>query len=115
MQITNTTRATTLATQARHATAFTDRLRGLMLAPSLPNGGGLLLEPESSIHTFFMRYPIDVVYLNKAYHVLRVDHAMPPSRLGPIYTRGCHAILELPAGVITASETAVGDVLEIST
>lgn len=113
MRITNRTRQTTIATQARRATAFMERLRGLMFVPALPEGGGLLLEPESSIHTFFMKFPLDVVYLDRAYRVLRVDHQMPPSRLGPIYTKGCHAILELPPGVLSASQTQVGDELNL--
>jgi uncharacterized protein len=113
MRITNHTRQTTLATRARRATAFMDRLRGLMFVPGLPDGGGLLLEPESSIHTFFMRFPLDVVYLDRHYRVVRIATAMPPSRLGPIYTKGCHAILELPSGVIASSQTEVRDELRI--
>lgn len=111
MRITNRTRQTTLATRAHRATSFLDRLRGLMFVPALPEGGGLLLEPESSIHTFFMRFPLDVVYLDRTYCVVRLAHQMPPSRLGPIYTKGCHAILELPPGVLVASTTQVGDEL----
>jgi uncharacterized membrane protein (UPF0127 family) len=111
MRINNRTRQTTLAHSANRATGFVDRLRGLMFVPALPDGGGLLLEPESSIHTFFMKFPLDVLYLDRAYRVLRVEHQMPPSRLGPIYTKGCHAILELPPGVLRASATQVGDEL----
>lgn len=111
MRVINRTQQTTLANQARRATSFIDRLRGLMFVPSLPDAGGLLLEPESSIHTFFMRFPLDVVYLDRTYRVVRVDHQMPPNRLGPIYTKGCHAILELPPGVLAASTTQVGDEL----
>lgn len=111
MRITNRTRQTTLATQAHRARSFIERLRGLMFVPALPEGGGLLLEPESSIHTFFMKFPLDVLYLDRHYRVLRVEHQMPASRLGPIYTKGCHAILELPPGVLAATATAVGDEL----
>lgn len=113
MRINNHTRNTTLATNAQRATAFLARLRGLMFVPALPEGGGLLLEPESSIHTFFMRFPLDVIYLDRTYRVVRLASEMPPSRLGPIYTKGCHAILELPSGVISASRTHIGDELEI--
>lgn len=111
MRITNLTRQTTLASRAHRAASFLDRLRGLMFVPELPDGGGLLLEPESSIHTFFMRFPLDVVYLDRNHRVVRLDHRMPPGRLGPIYTGGCHAILELPPGVLAESQTQVGDEL----
>jgi uncharacterized membrane protein (UPF0127 family) len=111
MHIYNRTRQCTIASHARKATSFGDRLRGLMFVPALAEGEGLLLEPESSIHTFFMRFDLDVLYLDRAYRVVRLAHAMPPSRLGPIYTKGCHAILELPAGVLSATNTQVGDEL----
>lgn len=113
MQIRNLSRQTTLATHAIRAHSYRERLMGLMFQEDLPDGGGLLLEPESSIHTFFMRFPIDVLYLDRAWRVLRADGAMAPNRVGPVVTRGCHAILELPAGVIGRTGTQVGDQLEV--
>ncbi len=113
MQIHNLSRQTTLATSAQRAHTYRDRFLGLMFREALPEGGGLLLEPEGSIHTFFMRFPIDVLYLDRDSRVLRAVQAMPPSRIGPVLTRGCHAILELPAGVIQQSGTEVGDQLQI--
>lgn len=113
MKIQNRTRQTTLATTARRAEGFMARLKGLMFQNELPAGGGLLLRPESSIHTFFMRFPIDVLYLSQEWQVLRATANMPPYRLGPLFTKGCHAILELPAGTIAETGTEVGDRLVI--
>ncbi|HEX8682548.1 MAG TPA: DUF192 domain-containing protein [Ardenticatenaceae bacterium] len=113
MQIQNLSRQTTLATNAQRAHTYRDRFLGLMFREALPEGGGLLLEPEGSIHTFFMRFPIDVLYLDRDSRVLRAVQAMPPNRIGPVLTRGCHAILELPAGVILQSGTQAGDQLRI--
>ncbi|MBA3533314.1 MAG: DUF192 domain-containing protein [Ardenticatenales bacterium] len=113
MHIYNRTRQTTLATAARRAQSYKTRLLGLMFQNHLPEGEALLLEPESSIHTFFMRFPIDVLYLDKSYSVLRADPAMPPNRIGPLVTRGCHAVLELPPGTIAATQTEVGDQLSL--
>lgn len=113
MKIYNLTRQTTVATNAHHAKGFYARLMGLMFKESLPEGGGLLLMPETSIHTFFMRFPIDVLYLNREWLILRADAEMPPNRIGPLFTRGCHAILELPPGTIAATQTEVGDQLEV--
>ena len=114
MKIRNLTRQTTLATKACRADSWHSRLMGLMFQKELPQEGGLLLVPEGSIHTFFMRFPIDVLYLSRDWEVLRADNEMPPYRLGPVFTRGCHAILELPAGTIASTQTEVGDQLEIS-
>lgn len=112
--ITNTTRATTVAHNVRVATGFIDRLRGLMGVNSLAPHDGLLLQPESSIHTFFMRFALDVVYLDRTYTVLRLDPNMAPWRIGPLYTHHCHAILELPVGALASSQTQVGDKLKVT-
>jgi uncharacterized membrane protein (UPF0127 family) len=111
MRIVNLTRGTTVATRARRASGFLERLRGLMFSPGLPEEGGLLLEPEGSIHTFFMRFPLDVAYLDGSYRVLRVCAHMAPNRPGPVTTRGCRAVLELPPGTLAASGTEPGDLL----
>lgn len=79
----------------------------------LPEGDALLLMPESSIHTFFMRFPLDLLYLSRDFEVLRATREMPPWQVGPLYTKRCHAILELPPGVIAATQTQVGDRLTL--
>lgn len=112
MQIVNITRQTELCTQAEHAASFLRRLRGLMFRRNLPRGAGLLLEPEWSIHTFFMRFPIDVLFLNRSHIVLAAHQSVPPNRLGPVH-RGAHAVLELPAGSIAETNTHAGDQLDI--
>jgi uncharacterized membrane protein (UPF0127 family) len=74
----------------------------------MPAGHGLLLSPAGSIHTFFMRMPIDVLYLDRDGTVLRADRAVPPWRLGPIVRRA-RTVLELPAGTIARTGTQPGD------
>ena len=111
--IRNPLRQSTLATRAQVARGFLPRMRGLMGRPSLPEGEALLLLPESSIHTFFMRFPLDVLYLSRDFEVLRATHEMAAWRVGPLYTKGCHAILELPPGTIAATQTQVGDRLAL--
>lgn len=83
-----------------------------MGARSLPPGEGLLLDPGGSIHTFFMRFPLDVVYLDRNGRVLRIAERMPAWRIGPIVWR-CRYVLELPPGTIAATGTAVGDTIEL--
>ncbi len=110
-RIVNTTRGTVIASRAERARTFWARLRGLMFRASLPAGGGLVIEPNSSVHTFWMRFPIDVIFVDRQNRVVGLAPAMPPNR--PYAgARKARRTLELPAGVITTSATQLGDVLE---
>lgn len=108
MQVSNQTRGLPLVTHGELAETFWARFRGLMGRSSLREGEGLILNGDNSIHTFFMKFPIDVVYADRMGRVVRVDPAMPPNRIGPIVF-GTTYILELPVGVIQATGTTVGD------
>jgi uncharacterized membrane protein (UPF0127 family) len=110
MQIENQTRGQPLITRGELAGTFWARFRGLMGRPSLQEGEGFILKGDKSIHTFFMKFPIDVVYADRTWRVLRLDPAMSPNRIGPIVPRAAY-ILELPVGIIQATGTAVGDQL----
>jgi len=72
------------------------RMRGLLGRRSFDSGEGLLLRPAASVHTAFMRFPIDVVFLDRDLHVLKVARSVPPWRM--VGRRGAKAVLELPAG-----------------
>lgn len=109
----NRTRNTQLVTAGTVADNVWTRFRGLMGERALPEGYGLLLRNESAIHSFFMRIPIDVVYLDAAANVVRVTDAMPPWRLGPL-VRGVQDVLELPAGTLARTRTCAGDQLELN-
>ena len=77
------------------ATAFT-RMKGLLGRSGLEPGEGLLLRPASSIHMFFMRFPIDVVFLDRELEVRKVVPDLGPWRFAG--ARGAKSALELPAG-----------------
>jgi hypothetical protein len=79
----------------------------------LEPGDGMLIDPCSSIHTFFMRFPIDVIFLNRARRVVGLRAAMPP---GKPYAGawGARSVIELPAGIIVATHTQMGDLIEMS-
>ena len=113
MRITNTTRQTILADRARRTGSFLARGRGLMFSPPLPEGGGLVIEPCNSIHMLFMRYPLDILFLDKASRVVFMYRGIKPWRMGRI-VRGARLAVELPEGVIDHSGTQVGDMLEIT-
>lgn len=110
LRVVNRTRNTVLVTNGLVADTYRTRLLGLMGKRELPPGFGLLLLHETAIHTFGMRLPIDVIYLNAAGVVLRTTLAMPPMRLGPL-VRGVRNVLELPKGTLAQSRTLVGDQL----
>lgn len=107
----NLTRKTLLADQAERADTFLTRFRGLMGVTSFPMGRGLHIEPCTSIHTFFMRLPIDALFLDSTLCVVDVCHALAPWRMSRVYF-GARSVLELPAGTAAASGTLPGDHLE---
>lgn len=115
IEIRNETRGQVLATQAELARSFVARGRGLMGRVSLPAGYALIIYPEWSIHTFFMRVPIDVLFVDKKHVVVGLQHAMPPSRpfAGVAPWRGQY-VVEMPAGVLAATGTEVDDQLSLT-
>jgi len=110
LQIDNLTRNTSLVTAGRVADNFFSRFVGLMGAAGLEAGEGLLLTRCNSIHTHFMRFPIDVLYVSREREVVHVDRIMAPWRFGRIH-RQSSFVVELPAGA--AAGTEVGDVLGV--
>jgi uncharacterized protein len=83
------------------------RVRGLLGRTSLPSGEGILLRPASSVHTAFMRFAIDVVFLDRDLRVLKVAAAVCPWRAAA--RRKAHAVLELPAGEAERRGLGPGD------
>lgn len=114
VQIVNTTRGTILATQASIASTAWTRARGLLGRRTFPAGEGLIITPCNSIHCFFMAFPIDVVYVDREYRVLRAIAGLRPNRVGPIIM-GARHVIELPEGTLEASSTHVGDQLATET
>ena len=114
MQIYNSTRSMVIADKVEVAKSFWARGIGLMGRTSLPTGFALIISPEWSIHTFFMRLPIDVLFVDKAETVVGLRHAMPSGRpyAGVSPLKG-HYVVELPAGVLAATGTQVGDVIAV--
>ena len=83
------------------------RMRGLLGRKSLPNGEGILLRPASSVHTAFMRFPIDAVFLDRELRVLEVAQDLRPWRAAG--RRKAHAVLELPSGEAARRGLEPGD------
>ena len=113
-RIVNTTRDTTLAARAEQARSYWARLRGLMFRSTLPEDGGMVIEPNNSVHTFWMRFPIDVVFVDRQDRVVGLVNAMPPNR--PYAgARKARRTIELPAGTIARTNTEIGDTLRFET
>jgi uncharacterized membrane protein (UPF0127 family) len=87
------------------------RNRGLLGRRSLAPDSAMILAPCSSVHTFFMKFPIDVVFVSRAGQVLKVRAHCRPWRLA--VGAGAFATIELPEGAAEATATNVGDQLEI--
>ena len=87
------------------------RMRGLLGRKYLRQGEGMVLRPGWSIHTAFMRFPIDVVFLDRELKVLEVRASVPPWRLAA--RRGARAALELGAGEASRRGIAVPDTLRL--
>ena len=85
------------------------RMRGLLGRSGLEPGSGMLIDAAPSVLTFFMRFPIDVVFLDRDCTVVRVVHALKPWRVAG--ARRAVAALELPAGTAAEARLEEGDVL----
>ena len=94
------------------ADSFFLRLRGLLGRGELAAGEGLLLRPAGSIHTWFMRHPIDAVFLDRDMNVMRTVPAIRPWRMAAV--RRAHAVLELRAGEAAQRGVEIGDRLVIA-
>ena len=84
---------------------------GLLRHKNLPAGQGLWIVPCQSIHTFFMKFAIDLVYLDKRLRVRKVRHSVRPWRISACLL--AHSVIELPAGSVAATATRRGDQLSI--
>jgi uncharacterized membrane protein (UPF0127 family) len=111
MKVSNLTRGTVLATRLEVADSGKKRSKGLLGRKGLEPGGGLWIVPCESVHTFFMQFRIDLVYLDRKYRVKKIRHSVGPWRLSACLS--AHSILELPAGTIRSTQTQAGDTLEM--
>ncbi len=110
MRAVNQKNGAVLAERVERATSMRARLRGLLGRKSLPEGEALLIEPCTSIHTFFMRFDIDAAFVGKDGRVLRAIRDLRPWRATRIYPSAA-LVIELPAGTLRRTATGEGDAL----
>jgi hypothetical protein len=106
--INNQTAGTCLALTAHLSDTFWTRLKGLIRKKSLPLGSGMVLIPCQSIHTCFMRFNIDLIFVNRENLVCYLIENVPPYRTTSII-RDAYYVIELPIGTIRITQTQVGD------
>ena len=109
-RIINVSKGTVVAEDVAVARSFWGRFRGLMLRRGMASGEALLIEPRASIHTAFMRFPIDVVFLDREKQVVKVAENVRP--FWAALSRG-HSALELNAGSAGKANVVEGDRLVI--
>lgn len=112
LRVLNPARGTVLATQLEVAISGKARRKGLLGRNRLLPGEGLWIVPCESVHTFFMRFPIDLVYLDRGNRIRKVRSAVGAWRMSACFS--AHSVLELPAGTIRETSTQRGDVLEFA-
>jgi len=111
-QLIDVTLKAVLADRLKRAEGFGQQLIGLIGAPVLPAGSGLWLPRCNAIHTFGLRFPIDVLFADVSWRVVRLLHTLPPLRICLPIRHACHTI-ELPAGTLKHYEVEIGDLLAI--
>jgi uncharacterized membrane protein (UPF0127 family) len=100
-----------LATALDTAFDSNARRRGLLGREAMPAGSGLVIAPCSSVHTFFMRFAIDIIFAARDGRVIKVRRRVAPWRIAAAL--GAFAVIELPSGSLDESAIAVGDALQI--
>jgi uncharacterized protein len=114
----NRSRGTVLCERLETADGVAGRGRGLVGRAGLEAGAGMLfdagwLQPFMWMHMFFMRFPIDIVFLDASGRVIKIDHRLKPWRLSSLAI-GARRAIELAAGAAVASRTERGDLIEIA-
>jgi uncharacterized protein len=111
-KISNLTRQTVLARSVEVAEHGKNRCKGLLGRDGLSPGEGLWILPCEAVHTFGMRFPIDLVYIDRKKRVKKIRSNVRPWRLSACLS--AHSIVELASGAIRESRTEAGDRLEFS-
>jgi uncharacterized membrane protein (UPF0127 family) len=109
LRVANLTKGTTVADRADIADTSAKRRTGLLKHKGLAPGEGLWIVPCEGVHTFGMKFPIDVLFLNKQKRVLKVTPNMDRRRIS--FSLRAHSVLELPAGHAKTTKTTAGDEL----
>lgn len=112
MKIYNSTQNNLIADDAKMAENFFSRSVGLLARKSLSEDEALIIKPCCSIHTFFMKFPIDVIFVNRKNKIVALHQNVPANIILPIYFSS-HYVIELGAGQISVKNIQKGDIINI--
>lgn len=112
MRLINTKNDRLIADRITVAGTFLSRFRGLMGKSGLEKGEALIILPCKSVHTFFMRFEIDVLFLDRECVVIQTEESMKPYRFSYFVPKS-YIVVEIPAGVLSETGTRVGDKLKL--
>ncbi|SHH96974.1 DUF192 domain-containing protein [Clostridium grantii] len=110
MQIKNKTKNLIVSKEVIIAKNFYSRLKGLLGKENLPENQCLIIYPCKSIHTFFMKFPIDAVFIDKNYKVLKILKNIKPGKTSS-YVKKSWAVIEMPVNTLVESKISTGDEL----
>lgn len=112
MLLKNKTTETIISQNLMVADNYFTRLKGLMFTKELPDQDALQIIPCGQIHTFFMKYSIDVLYLDTDNNIVSVDEELKPGSIGK-HVKKAVSVVELPAGKIKEKNIKAGEKIEI--
>ena len=101
-----------IAEHVKGAYTFWSRFKGLMLTESMPENAALHIYPCTSIHTFFMKYCIDILYLDKEKKIVGIEKELEPGKIGKKWMNA-KSVIELPAGTINKTSMVIGQKVEL--
>jgi len=100
-----------LITDIKIASSFVDRLAGLIFKKSIDKNEGMLFDDCNSIHTFWMRFPLDVIFLESENRIIRIFYSLKPFRITPVI-KNSKRVLEIKSGMALELGLAVNDFLQ---
>ena len=112
IRVENQTRGCVLVAAGRVADNSWTRLRGLIGSKPLQSGEGLLIVPCKSIHTHFMSFAIDALFVDRDLQIVAISEDMAPWRFGRVHRRA-HFVIEVAAGTAAATGSQPGDQLSM--
>lgn len=110
-RVRNLTRGTSIGEAIACAESSAERRTGLLKHTKLDEGEGLWIVPCEAVHTFFMKFALDLIYLDRKKRVRGVRRAVGPWRMSMCFA--AHSVIELPVGMIERTGTQKGDQFEI--
>ena len=112
MKILNKTQNTIIASSVVVAQTILSRIVGLLNRPAIFANEALIITECRSIHMFFMKFPIDAIFVDKNNVVVGLVHHIKPFQLSPIFFKAKY-VIELPVQTILETKTCLGDIIDL--